>query len=476
MIALVPAEARLFWSAWSNRLLVGLLVLLAAAGALNGAARLAAADAAAAGQARADHDAWAAKIATIAAFEAGRQSAAAAGGARMANRAILGAASQRWTAPSRAAFGALSASDSRPTPDGLPVGVASRYRAEDPSLDDPTNRVDGAFDLAFVASWLAPLAALLLGFDVLSRDRELRIAPLLAAQGASLGRIAAARLVVRFAALFAAVALPALAAAFWSEGASAAVLPAWLVWAAGYALLLIFWLSVAGIVNATARSTVGATMALLLSWITLTLLTPALLSVALARIAPAPDRMAGVLQLRALETELTKARAKVTADFYAANPQRRPVAEGDEYVRYFIGEYYPRQLAFIDRYAPIAAAMDRMRVRQAGTLRWGAVFSPGLAFKLLSEDLAGGAPERRVAYLAATDAFQHRWLAHFDVKLASMRPLTLADYRSAPVWHAVAEPAAQRWPRLLLILSVLLAPAAGAAGIAALRLRRAEPL
>lgn len=477
MIVLLGAEARLFAASRANWLLVLMLAVLAIFGAANGVVRVATVDRAAAASAEADRATWAGKMRAVGEFEAGRKNATDVAGSRMAHRAILSAASARWTEPPRADFGALSASGVRPTPPGLPVGVASRYRSEDPSLDDPTNRLDGAFDLGFVASWLAPLAAILLSFDIFSRDRELRIAPMLSVQGASIGGIIVARCTVRFAALFAAVALPAVVAAAVSESHEpTAALWAVAAWLIGYALLLIFWLGLAAAINARAHTTVGATLALLLSWIIFALLAPALISVALNNVAPAPDRMADVLKLRALETRLTRDRAQVTAAFYAADPARRPVTPGDEYEHYFVGEYYPRQRAFIRDFAPTAAVADQMRLRQTQALRAAALLAPGLALKLLSDDLAGGAPERRVAYLAAVDRFQGQWLEHFDRKLASMRPLTLADYRSAPQFADVAEPLSLRWRRIMILIVTMLVPAILSLIFAGVRLRRASPL
>lgn len=451
-------EWRLFLGARANVALLLVLFLLSCLGAWNGLQRLAVTDRTVAEAVEADRTAYAAKRATLADHEAGRLTADAAAGVRFAHKAVLGAAHARALAPPRAELGALSAAERRPAPDLLLAGIPTRHRDQEPTLDDPSNRLDGPFDLSFVATWLVPLFALLLGYDVLARDREQGSAALLAAQGRSLGRIAAMRLAIRFASLLAVVVGVALVAVLWSEGNRLGVaLPGFGAWALGLALSIGFWLALSAGVNGTARSAAAASLALLGAWIASALLAPAVIGAALAFVAPPPDRLQGVLDLRTLETDLTRRRAEVTAAYYAAHPGNRPKVRGDEFERYFVGEYYPRTLAFDRAFAPIAARMEQARVRQAAALRTASILSPSLALKLLTEDLAGGAPERRAAFLASTDDYQRRWRGHFDHKLASMTPLTTADYADAPVFEPQPEPAA-RWSRIGWLLAMLAIP------------------
>ena len=185
----------------------------------------------------------------------------------------------------------------------------------------------------------------------------------------------------------------------------------------------------AALVNVFARTAATAALALLCAWIAFSVAIPALTGSLVHVLAPPPDRLKGVLAMRDIDAGLNRRRAEVTAAYYAASPQNSPVRQGDEYEHYFVTELYPRVLAFDAAYGPIAQQMDAARVNQAHLLRVVAVLSPTQAFRLLSEDLAGLAPERRVTFFRAVDDFQSRWRAHFDHKLASMRPLTDAGLR-----------------------------------------------
>jgi ABC-2 type transport system permease protein len=450
----IRSEWRLFIRAPASILLLAVFAVLACIGAINGVQRVIESRQLASQALDADAKSFAAKRTALADLEAGKTVEGQFGSPRKAHQAILSAA--RPLVPPAAELPVLSAGP-RPTPELLRVSILTRHVDQQPRLDDPSNRLDGAFDLVFVTTWLLPLFALVLGCDVLAGDRERGRAALLASQGTALNSILRSRLLIRFAALFAIVAVVGAASVIATEWtdlvAALAPLAFWLI---GVALFLIFWFTLAAAVNVFARSAATAALALLCLWVGFSVVIPALAGSVVQVFAPPPDRLQGVLALRDTDADLNRRREQVTAAYYAAAPQNKPVRQGDEYERYFVTELYPRHLAFDSAYTPVAARMDQARVRQAQLLRFAGALSPTLAFRLLTEDLAGSAPERRIAFLESVDRFQHEWRRHFDHKLASMRPLTLADYDEKPEFAAAPEPAAARWRRVGLVLAMLL--------------------
>jgi ABC-2 type transport system permease protein len=474
MNSLIRNEWGLFIRAPASILVLAVFAVLAAVGAVNGVQRVLESRHILQQALAADTKSFAAKRAALTELEAGSAKEGQFGSPRKAHQAILSAA--RPLVPPPPQLPVLFAG-TRPTPDLLRVSILTRHVDQQPRLDDPANRLDGAFDLVFVTTWLLPLFALVLGCDVLAGDRERGCAALLASQGTDLRAIMGARLLVRFAALFiiaAGVCVVSVFATQWADLAHA--LPALGLWLTALALFLAFWFALAAAVNVSARSAATAALALLCLWVGFSVALPALAGSVVHAFAPPPDRLRGVLALRDIDADLNRRRDEVTAAYYAAAPQNRPIRQGDEYEHYFVTEMYPRQLAFDSAYAPIAARMDAARVRQAQLLRIASAFSPTLAFRLLTEDLAGSAPERRVAFFEAVDRFQLRWRGHFDHKLASMRPLSLADYDGKPEFVAVPERAAARWGRVVPIFAALLLLTAIAISFAARRSRRATPL
>ena len=468
------AEWRLLARAPASRATVIVLLGLTAFGAFNGAQRLDEERDGIQAAVAADRESFAAKRAALVDLEAGRTEEGQFGSPRKAHQAILSV--RRPLTPSPAELPVISAFSPRPTPSMLPVGILTRHTDQQPGLDDPTNRLDGSFDLIFVTTWLLPLFALVLGCDVLSGDRERGSATLLASQGTPLGAIVITRLVVRYVVVFVPTALIVAATVLIMEwGRTPVALPALFAWLLAFGLYLAFWFALAAGVNAIARSTAGAAVFLLSLWVAVAIVVPSLAGAIVSGIAPPPDRLQGILAFRDIEADLNRRRNEVTEAYYAASPENRPIVQGDEYEEYFVTELYPRQLAFDERFAPVADAMEDARVSQARLLRIAGFASPTLAFTLLSRDLAGEAPERRRAFYAAADEYQHRWRQHFDHKLASMRPLSVPDYDTKPEFSVSPEPALARWRRTVLPLLALGLSGAGAVSFGVRLARRATP-
>ena len=447
-----------FLSAPANLALLGVLLLLTVAGAVNGVRHVNSERDTVDRALAADARSYAQRIEDLRRAESGQLAAGEFANPRYVHQTILNRGAARPLRPAPAELAVLSSADAQPTPALLNIGIQTRHQDEQPSLDNPGNRLDGTFDLSFVATWLVPLFALILGFDVMARDREQGSAALLAT-ACRLDRVIVRRLVVRFLALLGCVALvSAVAVVVTEQGALASALPVLVVWLLALALVIGFWLALAGIVNVFASNSAQASLILLAAWIAIAMLVPALVGITVNSLAPAPDHLERVLALREVDAELNRRRDEVSEAYYAANPQNSPVRQGDEYEHYFVTELYPRQLEFDRRFNPLADRFEQQRLRQARVMRLASLFSPALSLKLLTEDLAGAAPERRAVFLAAADAFQAEWRAHFDHKLASMRPLEVADLESMPGFAAPVEPWPQRWRRIGLLLTVILVP------------------
>ena len=371
----------------------------------------------------------------------------------------------------------LSVGPAREGNDLIAFGLGSRHRAAPGSRENPSIRLDGPLDTAFIVAWLLPLVLLVFAYDALSRDREQQITPVLASQSISLRRILIARLTVCFITVFGVVgAITATGVLAAWEGPIAHALPDLLLWLGAVSGAIVFWLALAGVVNAHARNSATAGVTLLALWIALSVLVPVLASQVLSAHGPAPHRLDTVLGRRALDSDLTERASEVSAAYYAENPQRRPQrGQFSEYEQYFVENYYPRQIVIDRLFAPAARRIEVRRVEQVRRLRLASMLSPSLAVKVLTDDLAGYAPERRQRFESAADEFQASWRGFFDVKFASRTPLTMADYNQAPRFVYRDEPSRDRLLRAAPPFSGLLLAALLAALAAHARLRRARP-
>jgi len=341
------------------------------------------------------------------------------------------------------------------------AGTVTKVYIPQDNLENPANRLAGRFDLLFVVSALMPLFVLAFAFDVLARERELNIWPLLASQPVNPASIVAGRLALHFLLLWLPLVVIASLAVFSTQSAAASLagvvaeLACWLLLAAAY---LLFWQALTAWINFRQLSAAGSALALCGTWLVLVLLVPSLVQVVVRITAPTPDRLGLVLAQRDVDIALHN-RAEATRDeFYARNRYEPPKVALNEYDAFALGNILPRALATDEAMNGPLDEIDRRRQlqsRRTGQLAW---LSPALAFRRATEQLAGVSPVQQGILIQQARAFQQRWRAHFGAKLASMTLLTLQDYDTKP------EPPVVQVPFVERLRSAL--PAAGAVIVA----------
>lgn len=388
-----------------------------------------------------DLAAWAQKRALLVEVEAGRKQPEPFADPRSPTNSVMGRSGERPVILLPTPLAALSGGSGDLAPPVQRTGMITKLIGPAQSIENPANRLAGPLDLAFVVSALLPLFVLALSFDVLAHERDARIWSLLASQPTSLGRIVAVRLAVQFVAFW----LPLAFAAVWATMASADV-PSSLMtltgeialWLGFAALYLAFWQLLAALLNFRGRS--SATNAVLLAgaWLASVLLIPSAVDAVVQSIAPPPDRREFLLEVRGVETELVKRADELREAYYAANPDQRPQVALNEYDAYYVGNLYPRALATDAALAPALARLSAERVAQDRWWRQLAWLSPTLAFRLSTEQLAGVTPLQRGLLAERAKAFQRELRAAFGANLASMRPLTVADYDRTPTPPSIA--------------------------------------
>lgn len=381
------------------------------------------------------HEGWAQKRALLIEIEAGRKEPAPFADPRSPTNSIMGGGSARPVVLTPTPLAALSGGSGDLAPPVLRTSLISKLIGPAQSIENPANRLAGPLDLAFVVSALLPLFVLALSFDVLARERDAKIWTLLASQPTSLRRIVVARLAVHFVALWSPLAVAAIWATTSSLGEATTLLSLtgevglWLGFAALY---LVFWQGVAALLNFRDRSSASNAVFLAGAWLASVLFIPSVVDAVVQSVAPPPDRRDFLLEVRSVETDLFKRADELRDAYYAANPDQVPQVELNEYDTYFVGNLFPRALAADDALAPTLAKLDAERSAQDRWWRRLAWLSPTLAFRLSTEQLAGVTPLQRGLLTDHARAYQQALRDTYGAQLASMRPLTVADYDRAP--------------------------------------------
>lgn len=435
LLRLIHWEVRRLRTEFVTVGLVAIWIGLLAIAAWQGATRTHARHAEIAHARSADAVRWNEQRARLADIEAGRALPSASGNPRSPTNSVLVSTSDRPVTLQPTPLAALAVGASETSPAVKRSGMLTKIHLPPDNLENPANRLAGRLDLAFVVSALLPLFVLALAFDVLARERELGIWPVLASQPTRIIKVVTARLALHFVLLWVPLAIAATGAVLSAGPDSAASIAAagevalWLVLAAVY---LVFWQALAAWINFRGRSAAGNALALCGAWVVFAVLMPGLVQLYARVVAPAPDNLAFVLAQRDVDIASHREVDDVRADFYARYGYQPPTVALNEYDTFFVNNIVPRAFVADEKLGP---ALDEIRerrkahARRAAQLAW---LSPALAFRVATEQLAGVTPPQQDRLTAEALSFQRAWRAHFGAKLASMANLTLSDYDTKP--------------------------------------------
>ena len=317
-------------------------------------------------------------------------------------------------------------------------------------IGNPALQALGGLDLAFVLIALAPLALLVLTHDSLTRDRAAGRLPLLASQSGSVTTLLAVRILLPAVGIFLLLgALAALGASL--NNASFTQLLPWLTASAAY---LAFWSAVSGLLAVVCRTPAASLSVALASWVTLVILAPALLNLAIATAYPAPEGLQlTVAQRQEIHSGWDRPKEATFSRFHATHPEWNdaPPVTG----RFAWRWYYAMHQVGDESVAPESRRYrEQLRARHTTLRRVSWLIPPAYA-QILLASRAGTDLDAHLDYLDRVRAF-HAQLRHFFYPLlfgpeeATLQP---ADYAGFPRFDATPPappPATSAAPPLLL--------------------------
>ena len=298
------------------------------------------------------------------------------------------------------------------------------------ALDNPLRLAVGSFDLSFVIVFVLPIFVIAVSYDLLSRERELGVLALIAAQGISMGRYIATKLVVRGGLIIAAiaglnlVALLVLRVAGFSP--SAVECYAWLGITISYGL---GWYAVAAFVNAWGFGSATNGVVLANVWIVFVIVVPAAVSLAATSLYPPPSRVELTTELREAAAEAEARGAAARERYFFDHPDLagtgvdqevyfREVAASENEIAATIEPHLARFGSQADNQASLAAKLRFL--------------SPALLAESSLAAVAGTDRRYYAAFAGAVDAHHGRWREFFVERLRSGRTMTAADWDALP--------------------------------------------
>lgn len=291
-------------------------------------------------------------------------------------------------------------------------------------LDNPELLTRGAIDLGFVATIIAPLMLIGLGYGLFAADRDSGAAGLILAQGGAPGRLVTARL------------LPRLALVILPVGLAAGVLIATgpdlpartgsaLAWGLAALGLLGFWAAAIAFANSLRITAESAAFGLVALWAVLTLVLPAALSALVQATYPPPSRFDQIASGRALEVasarEYENDHPELASDAFegrlAAIRKSWSIARTVDEATRKADLTFERQLALQQRFA--------------GTLSW---LSPSLIAAQAMERAAGTDTANAAAFRAQSNAYLETFRSFGGGFIERGAIMKLDDFDAIPVF------------------------------------------
>jgi ABC-2 type transport system permease protein len=338
-----------------------------------------------------------------------------------------------WDAPSPLAFAALGMRDVAPYI--LRVrALGLEAQIYDGDNFNPQLALPGRFDFAFVLVFLAPLIVVALFHDLVSGEREAGRARMLEALPGSRRRLWLRRGGLRFALLFAALAVPFVVAATISGASVGAIL---LILAATGAYLL-FWMGLAALVGRLRWSSVANAATLAASWLVLVLVLPTLAHVAINQAVPVGQGAEIALAQREMVNRAWDIPREETMErFYASHPHwsDSPPLPPEFHYKWYLAFHQVGDESVAEEVRAYRAGLER-RDDTARAIGW---VLPSVGVQALLTRLAETDLQAQLAYHDRIRAFHGRLREFYYGYLFRDLPFGKADFNRAPRFDETAE-------------------------------------
>jgi ABC-2 type transport system permease protein len=268
----------------------------------------------------------------------------------------------------------------------------------------------GAFDLAFVLIYLAPLALIALTATRLTGEQDSGILRLIAAQPVAPRTVAAAKYV--------ALAIISLAVIVGGVALSLAVQqqlvlePLAGLIALAVCLWVLLWISLSAWVASLWRGAIGSIVTLMLIWATMTVLLPASAALLVDAIHPAPSRIAYIDSSRQAMDGFFGDEAEVHAAWFARFPEFSKAApdavKSAEVKRFARDDYYRRALL------PDREQFESRTHAVLTTSDWLRLLSPAMMLDNMLQTAAGTDIRRHASFLDSADVYSERLRRFFE--------------------------------------------------------------
>jgi ABC-2 type transport system permease protein len=328
----------------------------------------------------------------------------------------------------------------------------------DTNLNNPSNLIFGNMDLSFVIIYLFPLILIAFTYNLISEEKEEGTWKMILFQSGSPTRAVRVKMLISVSAVF-------LFAGFLLLGAkyilSIPMDTSFFGVILLFALYLIFWSALCYWVISWQRSSAFNAVALLVFWVGLTILSPAMVNSYITNAYPVPEALATIVKQRQGYHEKWDMDKGITMNkFYAHYPQFKKYPLSDKQFSWLW--YYAMHQMGDDESARESASLKEKLIKREKASRVFALFLPVLQTQLALNDLARTDLKNHLLFLEETKKFHEGKRLFFYDKIFEDKPANSVNWDAINIGQFSAKqvvPLAGIMAPLLVTIVVLLAMA-----------------
>ena len=340
--------------------------------------------------------------------------------------------SKRYAILPPAPLAALAVGDTDVETSQILVSVDPKQFRGQSELQQPLWLRAGRFDAAFLIAYVLPLLLLAAIGPAMATDRNGAL-QMLAAQGMAVWQIALIRVAVRGVPVVLAV-----VAGVWLIARPAAADVPQMLWVTGAVMAYsLFWMGLAGYLDATSSSGDAAIVRMVAVWMVFAFAVPAAVNSAAVMFSPVDSRSELEIALREAQQEVwTNPGDRVMKAFFAEHPEIDAKELGS--LERFMISQMRMVLEEEARVQPLVARYAEQRIRQARLAQGLRFVSPVLMMQFTLEEAVGTGVGRRAAFRRQFDQHFREWQEFFIPRIYNRTPIP--DVYKTPKFTFVEDP------------------------------------
>lgn len=331
----------------------------------------------------------------------------------------------------------------------------------DSEIENPWNLFNGRFDVAFVLTYLLPLVIFMLSYNMLGKEREHGTLKLVLSQQLGLRTLVLGKVLARALPLLACVVIVPIVTLLVARPETRSLaglvnLGLWSTLAVAYG---VFWFALAAWVDSISRSSAASALVLVACWVSLVLLAPLALNVAVSEVHPAPSRAELATRTRMITNDSVNRNEELlgTEYGYVGRPELLLPKDGRFEVSARLKAFF---LMAQGQDAEIQLELDRFDEQlqaQQSLVERLAFVTPAIVVHEGMTALAGNGVSRYMHFQRQVREYHDRWRTHFLPKIMNGIAIRVEDYDNIPRWAWVEQDAKDVRSHALLRAAQMLA-------------------